>query len=97
MMKMVRKLYTLEFKVQAVSRVSTEHDISPVARDVGVDPKTLRKWWKMSQDGALEGAGSKRVSPEQMELSRLRAENLRLKRENQILKKAAAYFAKDTL
>lgn len=80
-MKMVRKLYTLEFKVQAVSRVHTEHDITPVARDIGVDPKTLRKWWKMSQDGTLEGAGSKWVTPEQMELSRLRAENFRLKRE----------------
>ena len=37
------------------------------------------------------------VTPEQMELSRLRAENVRLKRENDILKKATACFARDTL
>jgi len=68
MMKMHRKLYTLEFKIQAVGRVNSESDITPVARDIGVDPKTLRKWWKMSQDGTLDGVGSKRVTPEQMEL-----------------------------
>ena len=47
--------------------------------------------------GKLEGAGNKVVTREAMELSRLRAENVRLKRENEIIKKAAAYFAKDAL
>jgi transposase len=37
------------------------------------------------------------VTLEEMELSRLRAENIRLKRENEILKKATAYFARDVL
>ena len=45
---------------------------------------------------ALEADG-RVVTPEEMELSRLRAENLRLKRELEIIKKAAAYFAKDAL
>jgi transposase len=45
----------------------------------------------------LNGAGSKVVTPEEMELSRLRAENAKLKRENEIIKKATAYFAKDVL
>ena len=39
----------------------------------------------------------KDITPEQMELSRLRAENIKLKRENEILKKATAYFARDAL
>ena len=43
------------------------------------------------------GAGSKTVTPEQMELSRLRAENARLKRDMEIVKKAATYFAKEVL
>jgi len=43
------------------------------------------------------GAGAKPVTPEQMELSRLRAENARLKMHVDILKKATAYFAKDAL
>ena len=43
------------------------------------------------------GTGTKPVTPEQMELSRLRAENARLKMLVDILKKATAYFAKDAL
>jgi transposase len=39
--------------------------------------------------------GGKEITPEQMELSRLRAENIRLKRECEILKKATAYFARE--
>jgi transposase len=45
----------------------------------------------------LAGAGAKPVSPEQMELARLRAEVARLKMERDILKKAAAYFAKESM
>jgi len=52
---------------------------------------------KAAAAGKLDGAGSKMVTPEAMELSRLRAENTRLKRENEIIKKAAAYFTKDAL
>ena len=59
--------------------------------------QTLRNWVKAARAGKLAGAGAKVVTPEQMELSRLRAENLRLKREMEIVKKAAAYFAKDVL
>ena len=50
---------------------------------------------KAADAGKLHGAGSKEVTPEQMELSRMQAENIRLKRENGILKKAAAYFARE--
>jgi transposase len=47
--------------------------------------------------GKLNAAGAKPVTPEQMELSRLRAECARLKMHVDILKKATAYFAKDAL
>jgi len=57
----------------------------------------LRNWVKAAAEGKLNGAGGRVVTPEEMELSRLRAENLRLKRENEILKKATAYFARDVL
>jgi transposase len=68
-----------------------------VVKELGLADKTLRNWIKAAKSGKLKGAGSKTVTPEQMELSRLRAENARLKRENEIIKKAAAYFAKDVL
>ena len=63
----------------------------------GLGDQTLRNWVKASAEGKLRGAGGKEVTPEEMELSRLRVENLRLKRENEILKKATAYFARDVL
>ena len=47
--------------------------------------------------GTLNGAGTPKVSAEAMELSRLRAEVARLKRENDILRKATAYFAREAL
>jgi transposase len=96
-MKIPRKQYTTEFKRQAVSRIHSDSDIPPLSRELDVTTKTLRKWWQQSRDGLLDGPGTRRVTQEQMELSHLRSENSRLKRENQILKKAAAYFAKDIL
>jgi transposase len=68
-----------------------------VAKELGLIEQTLRNWVKAFEAGKLNGPGTKLVRPEQMELSRVRAENLRLKRENEILKKAAAYFAKEVL
>jgi transposase len=59
--------------------------------------QTLRNWIKAAAEGKLNGAGGRVVTAEEMGLSRLRAENLRLKRENEILKKATAYFARDIL
>ena len=47
--------------------------------------------------GALQGAGERPVSAEQMELARLRAELARVKMERDILKKATAYFARESL
>jgi transposase-like protein len=50
---------------------------------------------RQSAKGELTGAGAKPVSPEQMELARLRAELARVKMERDILKKATAYFARE--
>jgi len=53
----------------------------------GINANQLRKWVKLAAKGKLQ-PGTKEITPEQMELSRLRAENARLKLENEILKKA---------
>ena len=65
-------------------------------KHLGLIEQTLRNWVKAAAAGRLNGAGAKVVTPEQMELSRLRAEHVRLKRENDILKNATAYVARDT-
>ena len=59
--------------------------------------QTLDNWVRLSNKGQLKGAGDKPVSPEQMELARLRAQLARVTMERDILKKATAYFARESL
>ena len=96
MKKIPKQEYTVEFKEQAVKHAQAV-GIVAAARELGLIEQTLRNWVKSAEAGKLVGAGVKPVTPEQMELSRLRAENARLRMHVDILKKATAYFAKDAL
>ncbi len=96
-MKIPKQAYTAEFKELAVKRVQDGQSVGTVCKELGLSDQTLRNWIKAAAEGKLNGAGGRVVTAEEMELSRLRAENLRLKRENEILKKATAYFARDVL
>lgn len=58
--------------------------MAAVAVTLGVVEQTLYNWVKTDREGKLVGAGTKPVSPEQMELARLRAEVVRLKRWSEI-------------
>lgn len=95
--KIPKQEYTAEFKELAVKRVKDGQAIGAVARDLGLVEQTLRNWVKAFDAGRLNAPRGKKVTPEEMELSRLRAENIRLRRENEIQKKATAYFARDAL
>lgn len=97
MKKIPKQEYTAEFKSLAVKRVKDGLTVGAAARELGLIEQTLRNWVKAADAGRLNGVGAKPVTPEQMELSRVRAENARLRRENEILKKATAYFARDAL
>ena len=97
MKKIPKQEYTTEFKEQAVKHTKMGKSIGLVAKELGLVEQTLRNWVKAADAGKLVGAGTKPVTAEQMELSRLRAENARLKMHVDILKKATAYFAKDAL
>lgn len=96
-MKIPKQEYTPGFREMAVKRVQEGQSIGAVAKELELSDQTVRNWVKAADAGTLNRAGAKAVTPEQMELSRLRAEVVRLKRENEILKKATAYFAKDAL
>ena len=96
-MKIPKQAYTTEFKELAVKRIKDGQSVSVVCKEHGRSDQTVHNWVKAAAEGKLNGAGGRVVTPEEMELSRLRAENLRLKRENEILKKATAYFARDVL
>jgi transposase len=94
--KIPKQEYTAEFKEQAVKR-AREVGAGVAGRELGLVDQTLRNWLKAAEAGKLNAAGARAITPEQMELSRLRAENARLKMHVDILKKATAYFAKDAL
>ena len=96
MYKIPKKSYTAEFKQEAVRQIEQEgKKPAQVARELGIAEQTLTNWRGAVKAGKL--AAGKGVTPEQMELSRVKAENARLKMEVEILKKAAAYFAKESL
>jgi len=94
--RIAKQEYTAEFKDQAVRRAQ-EVGVGVAARELGLVEQTLRNWFKAAAAGKLTAPGAKPVTPEQMELSRLRAENQKLRMHVDILKKAAAYFSKDVL
>ena len=91
---MARRKYTREFKVSAVKLVNEQgHGVPEAARSLGVDPSCVRGWVaKLSSEAGLAPSGDGAV---QAELRRLRQENARLLMERDILKKAAAFFAKE--
>jgi transposase len=89
-----RARYTLEFKLEAVRLVKGGQSAAATAKILGISEQTLHNWVKADKDGRLVGAGARPVSPEQMEIARLRAELARVKMERDILGKATAYFAK---
>ena len=98
MTKTTRARYTLEFKQEAVRLVEGGQTIAAAARTLGLIDQTLFNWLKAQRQGKLKGANSgAKVSAEQMEISRLRAELTRVKMEHDILGKATAYFAKGSI
>ena len=95
--KLARSQYTLEFKLEAVRLVRSGQAVAVTAKVLGVPMQTLWNWVRRSDAGELKGAGDRPVSAEQMEMARLRAELVRVKMERDILKKATAYFARESL
>ena len=91
-----RARYTLEFKLVAVRLVKGGQVAAVTAKILGIPKQTLENWVRLDGKGQLKGAGDKPVSAEQMELARLRAELARVKMERDILKKATAYFARES-
>jgi transposase len=87
----------MEFKLQAIRVVRGGQAAAVTARVLGMPKQSLENWLRLDEKGQLKGAGDKPVSAEQMELARLTAENARLKMDRDILQKATAYFARETL
>jgi transposase len=93
----LRARYTLEFKQEAVRLVRGGEKLSAVARTLGVSAQSLDNWVKAEAAGRLRDVCGKSLSTEQMEIARLKAELSRVRMERDILKKATAYFARESL
>jgi transposase len=95
-MQMQRAKYTSEFKEEAVRQVVDKgHSVVDVAKRLGIGDKILYKWVKKFKD-ANEPVAIDEMKSMQAELNRLKAELRRTTEERDILKKAAAYFAKQS-
>ena len=94
-----RRTYTPEFKAEAVKLVTEQgYSIAEAARSLGIHETLLRSWKQALQDqGEQAFPGHGKLSPFEEENRRLRAENQRLLAERDILKKAAAFFAREAL
>jgi transposase-like protein len=90
--------YPESFRADAVALMRrTGKPIAEVAADLGVSGESLRKWVQQAKIDAGEGPPDALTTDEREELRRLRRENKTLQMEREILKKAAAFFAKETL
>ena len=91
---MAKRKFTREFKLSAVKLVNEQgYSIPEAARSLGVDPACVRGW--VEKFGAEAGLAPSGEGALRAELRRLRKENARLLMEREILKKAAAFFAKE--
>lgn len=88
-----RPTYSPEFRAEAVRRVrNSDESLQSIARDLGVSPPTLTKW----VDASRPKPEVPLTDDERTELRRLRKENRELKMEREILRKATAFFAKQS-
>jgi transposase len=88
--------YPEEFKRDAVELVrSTGRTVGSVAKELGVNPDSLRQWVRRAEAAAGGGSGDAVTPSERDELKRLRKQVRELELEKEILRKAVQYFAKE--
>lgn len=96
-MRKTRRRFSREYKLEAVRQLTAGKRLADVARDLGVDAQVLRRWRDQVQvDAATAFPGNGRSPADETELQRLRKEVVQLKLERDFLKKAAAFFAKES-
>lgn len=88
-----RPMYSAEFRAEAVRRVrNSDESVNAIARDLGIATATLRYW----VDATRPKPEVPLTEDERSELKKLRKENRDLRMEREILKKATAFFAKQS-
>lgn len=97
MKKRQRRSFTQEYKAEVVKLVHQGgKSIGQVVRDLDLTETAVRRWVMQSEVDAGGGDGGVLTSAEREELTRLRRENRQLQMEREVLKKATAFFAKES-
>jgi transposase len=96
-MTRTRRTFTSEFKIEAVKLVTEQgYSVAEAARSLGLNENLIRNWKQALRDQGVQAfPGQGKLPAIEEELRRLRAENKRLLAERDILKKAAAFFARE--
>ena len=88
--------HPIEFRQRAVELARKgDKQVATLAKDLGISQSCLRNW--MNQADTDDNGGARLTSAEKKELSDLRRKNRQLELENEILKRAAAYFARENV
>ena len=96
-MSKARRRYSAEFKIEAVRQVvEGGRSLTRVARELGIDRAMLRRWKHQLEGVSGEAFPGQGRGADADELERLRGEVARLREERDFLKKAAAFFAKES-
>jgi transposase-like protein len=95
--KRTRRKFSDEFKTETVRLVrDSGKSVGAIARELGLTETALRRWVQQSEVDSGRGPAGALTTREREELAQLRRENKRLRLEREILKKATAFFAKES-
>ena len=92
-----RRVFSTEYKAEVVKLIhESGKSVGQVCRELDLTETAVRKWVAQSEVDAGHGPSGALTSDERDELRRLRRENTRLRMEREVLKKATAFFAKES-
>ncbi|HQB08098.1 MAG TPA: transposase [Rectinema sp.] len=92
-----KRNYSPEYKANAVKLAQEKGNVALAARELKIGYSLIQSWIRESQFASIKGKGLQAALEEKAEMERLRKRNAELEEENEILKKATAYFAQDRL
>lgn len=96
--KQTRKSYSRQFKLDVIQQSYLRDNVRELATELGLRPALIYKWRAAYGAGSAEqrfpGKGVEKITPEEAELRRIKAENAELRMERDILKKAIGIFGR---